>query len=375
MNNTTEYNFTIDLEKQLLLAYYVILIVFTVAGNTLVCVAIYVDVRLRSPTNWFIASLAVSDLFYGLAGLPFRIAANVTPMTSVAVCSAWIWMDMVCAAASMANLAVISVDRYMKITKPFSYHRNMTKKGSLLAICGVWVYAVTLATFAIIKWPGAKGVVIDHDHGLCRNDNKVFYTVANIVAFLSPLVVVIASYSLIFRTALIQFNKMKHLIVSTSTKEDRRKQKSVVRDFKATKTLAVVLGTFTVCWAPFFIMFTISQYDPSYLMPLPKDVAVAFIYLFFWILPNLNSACNPVIYAYFNAEFRRSFRKIMWSSCDGQNQDSLKKRRRSSVTSFFQMTFARRNSPQAVGNDDKNHNNSPDDEKAFLNGDTTITQV
>lgn len=376
MNNTTESNFTIDLEKQLFLAYYVILIVFTVAGNTLVCVAIYVDVRLRSPTNWFIASLAVSDLFYGLAGLPFRIASNVTPMTSVAVCSAWIWMDMVCAAASMANLAVISVDRYMKITKPFCYHRNMTKKRSLLAICGVWVYAAILATFAIIKWPGAKGVVIDSAQGLCRNDNKVFYTVANIMAFLSPLVVVIACYSLIFRTALIQFNKMQHLIVSTSSKEDRRKQKSVVRDFKATKTLAVVLGTFTVCWAPFFIMFTISQYDPNYLMPLPVKVGMAFVYLFFLILPNLNSACNPVIYAYFNAEFRRSFRKIMWSSCDGKTQDqgSLKKRRRSSATSFFQMTFARRNSPQANGNDDKNHN-SPDDEKAFLNGDTTFTQV
>ena len=376
MNNTTEFNFTIDLEKQLFLAYYVILIVFTVAGNTLVCVAIYVDVRLRSPTNWFIASLAVSDLFYGLAGLPFRVASNVTLITNVAVCSAWIWMDMVCAAASMANLAVISVDRYMKITKPFCYHRNMTKKRSLLAICGVWVYAVTLATFAIIKWPGAKGVVIDPVQLLCSNDNRVFYTVAMIVAFLSPLLVVIACYSLIFRTALIQFNKMKHLIVSTSSKEDRRKQKSVVRDFKATKTLAVVIGTFTVCWAPFFIMFTISQYDPNYLMSLPVDVGLAFIYLFFLILPNLNSACNPVIYAYFNAEFRRSFRKIMWSSCDGKNQDqgSLKKRRRSSATSFFQMTFARRNSPQADGNDDKNHN-SPDDEKAFLNGDTTVTQV
>ena len=377
MNNTTESSFTIDLEKRLLLAYYVILIVFTVAGNTLVCVAIYVDVRLRSPTNWFIASLAVSDLFYGLAGLPFRITSTVTPMKSVAVCSAWIWMDMVCAAASMANLAVISVDRYMKITKPFCYHRNMTKKRSLLAICGVWVYAATLATFAIIKWPGATGVVIDPFEHLCRNDNKVFYTVANIVAFLSPLVVVIACYSLIFRTALIQFNKMQHSIVNTSSKEDRRKQKSIVRDFKATKTLAVVLGTFTVCWAPFFIMFTISQYDPNYLMPpIPLNVAKTLVYLFFYILPNLNSACNPVIYAYFNSEFRRSFKKIMWSSCDGRNQDqgSLKKRRRSSATSFFQMTFARRNSPQADGNDDKNHN-SPDDEKAFLNGDTTITQV
>lgn len=380
MNNTTTngtVNNTVGIsdpsKHPLFLAYYVVLVVLTVAGNTLVCVAIYVDERLRSPTNWFIASLAVSDLFYGLAGLPFRIASQVTSITSAEVCSVWIWVDMVCAAASMANLAVISVDRYLKITKPFSYHRNMTKKRSILAIGGVWVYAATLATFAIIKWPEAQGVILDY--GLCRNDNKVFYTVANIVAFLSPLTVLIVSYTMIFRTALFQFNKMKHMIVSSSSKEDRRKQKSVVRDFKATKTLAVVLGTFTVCWAPFFIMFTISQYDPNYLAGVPRTVALAFYYVFFLILPNLNSACNPVIYAYFNAEFRRAFRKIVWSSCEGEatDQGSYKKRRRSSVTSFFQTTFARRNSPNAAANADKNHNSSGEDEKTFLNGDTTIT--
>ena len=381
MNNTTTGNghssnngsvISSSLKHQLFIAYYVTLVILTVAGNTLVCVAIYVDIRLRSPTNWFIASLAVSDLLYGLAGLPFRIASQVSPMSSAGVCTVWIWVDMVCAAASMANLAVISVDRYLKITKPFCYHRNMTRKRSLLAIGGVWTYAAILATFAIIKWPGAEGVITEYE--FCRNDNKVFYTVANIVAFLSPLVVLIASYTMIFRTALAQFNKMKHMLVSSSTKEDRHKQKNVVRDFKATKTLAVVLGTFTVCWAPFFIMFTISQYDPDYLMDLPKTVALALYYVFFLILPNLNSACNPVIYAYFNVEFRRAFRKIMWSSCEGESHDqgSHKKRRRSSLTSFFQTTFARRGSPHAGGNDDRNHN-FHDDEKTFLNGDTTTT--
>lgn len=385
MNNTTSNRtgdpngyMEKDMEKEFLLSYYAILLVLTVAGNTLVCVAIYVDIRLRSPTNWFIASLAVSDLFYGLAGLPFRIASMVTPMSSLEVCTIWIWVDMVCAAASMANLAVISVDRYLKITKPFSYHTNMTKTRSFLAIGGVWVYAATLATFAIIKWPGAGGVHIQVDTGFCRNDNKVFYTVANIVAFLSPLIVLIASYSMIFRTALSHFNKMKHMIVSSSSREDKRKQKSVVRDFKATKTLAVVLGTFTVCWAPFFIMFTISQYDENFLGDLPPSVSKAFFYMFYLILPNLNSACNPFIYAYFNVEFRRAFRKIMWSSCDGQRHGS-NTRRKSSVTSFFQATFIRRNSPQAGANDDTNHNHnhSPrDDEKSFLNGDnTTVTEL
>lgn len=389
MNNTT--NTTVpptgnpgsrmnNLESQLLLSYYVILLVLTVAGNSLVCVAIYVDRRLRSPTNWFIASLAVSDLFYGLAGLPFRIASTAIPLPNVDICKVWIWVDMICVASSIANLAVISVDRYLKITKPFDYHRKMTTQRSFLAIGGVWVYAATLATFSIIAWPGAGGPYLDNN-GYCSNDNKVFYTVANIVAFLFPLVVLVTSYTMILRTAWIQFKKVKLITVSTNSSEDRRKQKSVSRDFKATKTLAVVLGTFTVCWAPFFIMFTVSQYDLNYMGHIPnEEVAKGIFYLFILVLPNLNSTCNPVIYAYFNVEYRRAFKKIMWSICDrrGTDHGSYTKRRRSSLTSFFQTAFLRRESPPTP-TDDGNHNHnthgSKDDEKTFLNGDTMVTQI
>lgn len=367
-NSTGQEN---ELQKNLFTAFYAIVLFFTVVGNTLVCLAIYIDQRLRSPTNWFIASLAVSDLFYGLAGLPFRIVVNVTVLSNLSLCYLWIWMDMVCTAASIANLAVISVDRYLKITKPFSYHRNMTKKRSFLAIGGVWLYALILATFAIIKWPGAGGVTIDVLHGLCSNDNKVFYTMANIVAFLSPLIVLIVSYSLIFRTALKHFNKMKDMIVGSSSKEDRRKQRSIVRDFKATKTLAIVLGTFTVCWAPFFIMFTISNYKEDFLDHFPVKVQKAIYYLFFFILPNLNSACNPVIYAYYNVEYRRAFRKIMCFSCEDSSGDYASRRRKSSFTSFFQANLTRRGSPQGYMADDKNHN----DRKSFLNGMTDTTHV
>ena len=386
MNNTSQTTSGAaigDVERNILVAFYSTVLVLTVLGNTLVCVAIYVDLRLRSPTNWFIASLAVSDLFYGLASLPFRIAMMLRGMPNAAVCSVYVWIDMICAAASMANLAVISVDRYLKITKPFAYHRNMTKRRSFGAIGGVWIYAATLASLAIIRWPGAGGVYVDPVNGMCPNDNRVFYTVANIVAFLVPLTVLCVNYSMILRTAWIQFKKMQHSIVSTSSKEDKRKHKSITRDFKATKTLAVVLLTFTICWAPFFIMFTIHQYDPLYLTDLPQDLANGIVYTFYYVLPYINSACNPVIYAYFNSDFRRVFKRLMFSACDKDLRNyGSRTKRKSSLTSFFQSTFVRRGSPPTPtddGNHNYNHIHSPSnnhDEKAlFINGDTVITEV
>ena len=372
MNNSTEG--LTPLENKLFLSYYVILLVFTVAGNTLVCVAIFLDRRLRSPTNYFIASLAISDLLYGVVGLSFRIAAIITPMPGTDVCSVWIWADMVCAAASIANLAVISIDRYLKIAKPFGYDRNVTKKRSFTAIAGVWIYAAILATFSIIKWPNSPGVLVEKN-GFCVNESKIFYTVANIVAFLLPLLIILVSYSLIFRTALIQFNKMKDMLIISSNRDERHKQRSVIRDFKATKTLAIVLGTFTVCWAPFFLLFTIQLYKRILNANMSKAVSKFLFFAFFLILPNLNSACNPIIYAYFNAEYRRAFRKILWSTCD--NHDSSRHnfpRRKSSITSFFQSTFVvfRRGSPQ---NHIVENNNQHNEEHTFLNGTTVVTEV
>ena len=285
--------------------------IVTILGNSLVCIAIYVDRRLHSPTNWFIASLAVSDLLYASAGLPFRILSRITIIQYVWICKVWIWVDMACAAASIANLAVISVDRHLKITKPFAYRTKMTNRRSFLAIGGVWLYAATLSTLSIIAWPGEPGVRLSA-YGLCSNTNKKLYTVVNIVGFLFPLIVLLTCYSMILRTIWIQFKRRQHMTANFSSKEDRHTRKSVRREFKVTKTIAIVLLTFTLCWAPFFIVFTIQQYDMSIVRHIP-DVL---FYLIFMILPNVNSTLNPIIYAYFNTEFRIAFKKIVVSIWD-----------------------------------------------------------
>jgi hypothetical protein len=323
------------------LVYYVILLVMTVGGNTLVCLAIYLDRRLRSSTNWFVASLAVADLLYGLVGLPFRIAQTSGTVFELHQCYTWIWADMVCAAASIANLALISVDRYLKITKPFQYHVLLTQPRTFIAVGGVWIYSAVLASLSLIRWPGALGVIL-HENA-CLNINQVFYTVANIVAFILPLVILVMNYVKVFVEALKQFNKMKEM-TTLKCKEEKRKHNSIIRDFKATKTLAVVIGTFTICWCPFFFLFTFLQYNPTFLVRLPYPWNYTVISVFFNILPNLNSALNPFIYAYFNNDFRRAFRKIVTRSFNEpmtshyeHSGDSTghNSRRRSSVLSYF----------------------------------------
>ena len=78
------------------------------------------------------------------------------------------------------------------------------------------------------------------------------------------------------------------------------------RERKAARTLAIITGTFVMCWLPFFILAVVRPFCEE-LCVFP-DVLVSIIG---W-LGYLNSLLNPVIYTIFNPDFRIAFRKILF---------------------------------------------------------------
>lgn len=110
----------------------VILIFFSVAGNVLVCVAIYTDRGLRRIGNLFLASLAVADLFVGGLVMTF---AGVNDLLGYWIfgmwfCDIWIAFDVMCSTASILNLCAISLDRYIHIKDPlrWDWSRSIASK-------------------------------------------------------------------------------------------------------------------------------------------------------------------------------------------------------------------------------------------------------
>ena len=141
-------------------AFLVLIMLATIFGNVLVITAVYLYHRLRRMTNFFIISLAISDLFVALIHLPLRIDQSVHNNNwcfdkapgVVTTCAYWIVMDTVFSSASICNLVVISIDRFLAITKPFQYQRRMTKKVGFSLIAFVWVYAMLWGTLSLIDW-------------------------------------------------------------------------------------------------------------------------------------------------------------------------------------------------------------------------------
>ena len=86
-------------------------------------------------------------------------------------------------------------------------------------------------------------------------------------------------------------------------------------DRKATKTLGVIMGAFTACWLPFFLLALVKPWcdDPQTCIPHSLNS-------FLLWLGYANSFLNPIIYARFNRDFRTPFKEILMGRCRGINE-------------------------------------------------------
>ncbi|XP_062867746.1 5-hydroxytryptamine (serotonin) receptor 1A b [Trichomycterus rosablanca] len=85
---------------------------------------------------------------------------------------------------------------------------------------------------------------------------------------------------------------------------DAKRKLALARERKTVKTLGIIMGTFILCWLPFFIKALVNPFCQSCYMP------VWLIDVIDW-LGYSNSLLNPIIYAYFNKDFQNAFQKIL----------------------------------------------------------------
>lgn len=276
-----------------------LLILITIAGNVVVCLAVGLNRRLRSLTNCFIVSLAITDLLLGLMVLPFSAFHQLSCQWSFGkvFCDIYTSLDVMLCTASILNLFMISLDRYCAVTDPLRYPMLVTPVRVAISLVLIWVISITLSFLSIhLEWNSRPENKSDsHTTPKCKVQvNLVYGLVDGLVTFYLPLLIMCITYYRIFRIAREQARRIHNVGPWRA---------ATLREHKATVTLAAVMGAFIVCWFPYFTVFVYRglQGDSA------VDKTVEDVVL--W-LGYANSALNPVLYAALNRDFRTAYQEL-----------------------------------------------------------------
>ncbi|XP_070540717.1 alpha-1B adrenergic receptor-like [Ptychodera flava] len=319
-----------------------VMVLLVICGNVLVLLAVALERSLRNVTHYFIVNLAVADLLLGTTVLPFSATYEIIPYWPFGptFCDIWAAVDVLCCTASINSLCVISIDRYIGVTRPLQHNMIMTKRRAGLIIAMVWLFSVSISAGPLFGW--REPTKDPHNCPITDSLSYVIFSVAG--SFYIPLIIILILYYRIYREAIIQTKFLMHgektgkgkndVTLRVHTGQQRKasprqgstasgspimkgKQKASVpsglgsklarfnKEKKAAKTLGIVVGVFIVCWLPFFLLLPLTSICGAPCTPPDLVFKVAF-----W-LGYFNSCLNPIIYAVSNRFFMRAFKRIL----------------------------------------------------------------
>ncbi|KAK2814484.1 hypothetical protein Q5P01_000397 [Channa striata] len=278
----------------ILLSFISLLTVFL---NLLVIVSISHFRQLHTPTNLLLLSLAVSDFLVGLFVMPFHILLTEPCwLLGDLVCVLYYFLNFIIVYASVLNMVLISVDRYVAICDPLRYSTRITQKKVQIFVLLCWSYCVFysfLFLYENLKQPGSYNSC----YGECVIN--IIGAVDIVMNFIFPISTIVILYLRVFVVAVSQARAMRSHI--TAVKLQSSVTVTVKKsELKAARTLGVTVVVFLMCYCP-----------PYCVSPSGYDVKIGSSNSFLMFVLLSNSCLNPVIYAFFYPWFRKSVKLIV----------------------------------------------------------------
>uniref|UniRef100_A0A673N634 Neuropeptide FF receptor 1 n=1 Tax=Sinocyclocheilus rhinocerous TaxID=307959 RepID=A0A673N634_9TELE len=330
------YQHSLPVAAALTVAYLFIFLLCMV-GNGLVCLIVLENRQMRTVTNLFILNLAVSDLLVGVFCIPTTLVDNLITEKKR--------LNPVCKPSPALMSSVPISSRFRCIVYPFQPKLTLlVAKGTIVMIWGLAVVimcpsAVTLT----VKRVEHHYMVHDEDYNRtyplfsCFENwaspqmRKVYTTVLFAHIYLIPLTLITLMYGRIgiklYTTSVISGNDQQESRQSHGAQHEGRPLISQ-KKIKVIKMLSVVALLFTLSWLPLWTLMLLTDYGG--LNEDVLDLLSGYVFPFAHWLAFSNSSVNPIIYGYYNENFKRGFQSVCRTHsccCDAMKERSRPRRK------------------------------------------------
>ncbi|XP_017488521.1 PREDICTED: uncharacterized protein LOC108376790 [Rhagoletis zephyria] len=204
-----------------------------------------------------------------------------------------------------------------------AYSRNVRTRTAIVIISMCWVAGTIVGFLPLFGWhvkPENQADMSCHFVKVMDYNYLVFLYFATII---TPALLMLAFYTHIYRVIVKQVRQI--VTMNPTSNSSRRSSNTQVqitpgrphggtmlrvlgasrkRDVKATQNLSIIVLFFMICWFPLYTINCIKAFCPDCQVP-------GKLTLFCIILSHLNSAGNPVLYAYHLKDFRLALKNLL----------------------------------------------------------------
>ncbi|XP_051834713.1 neuromedin-U receptor 2 isoform X3 [Antechinus flavipes] len=271
---------------------YTLIFVVGVTGNLLVCLVILKHQTMKTPTNYYLFSLAISDLLVLLFGMPLEIYEmwyNYPFLFGPVGCYFKTALFETVCFASILSVTTVSVERYVAILHPFRAKLESTRRRALRILVILWVFSILFS----LPNTGIHGIKVYHF------PNGTLIPESAICTVVRPMWI----YNFIIQLRGDQSLEAEEMAATVQ----RPSRKSV------TKMLFILVLVFAICWTPFHI----DRLFFSFVEEWTESLASVFnlIHVISGVFFYLSSAVNPIIYNLLSHRFRAAFVNVISPLC------------------------------------------------------------
>lgn len=275
----------------------------SLAGNSLIFLALYRNRRLRTLTNFYVLSLAIADMMVAVLSFPFHIIASALRRWpfDYNLCQFIGFLVHYWAQVSICILTLASINRYCCVVKPRRYPVYFSKKNTILSILFVWItlFLETLIFVfsipVIYRW--------SPESLYCRGTSSDKRTERIAYVFFGSFFILLMALVIFCYVSVYRVVRRHNNAIVPSLLQAKRPGSITAQEMKTSRVLFVAVLGFCICWIPLIIVLFLVFGCNLSISPIAQCIFMLFTSFSSWI--------NPIIFGVLNRAMRKEFRSIL----------------------------------------------------------------